>query len=88
MNDLKVSLRCSNRSPANAKLDADRAESKIEIPERLTSHLFEGNKEVKQQLEEATYKAESLQSELLEANKTNILPKQKLDEYDVANKIF
>ena len=88
LNNLKVSLRCANRSRANAKVNADRAESKLEISERVTSDLFEENKEVKQQLEEATSKAESLQSELLEANRTNILLKQKLDEYDLANKRF
>ena len=54
----------------------------------MTSDLFEENKEVKQQPEEATSKEESLQAELLEANKTNILLKQKLDEYDLANKRF
>ena len=50
--------------------------------------MFEENKEVKQQLDEATSKAESIQSELLESNKTNILVKQKVDEYDLANKRF
>ena len=85
---MKVSLRCAIRSRANAKINADRAESKLEISERVTSDLFEENKEVKQQLEEATSKAESLQSELLEANKTNIFLKQKLDEYDLAKKRF
>ena len=54
----------------------------------LTSDLFEENKEVKQQLKEVTSIAESLQSELLESNKTNILLKKKLDEYDLANKRF
>ena len=54
----------------------------------MTSDLFEENKEVRQQLEEVTSKAESLQSELLESNKTNILLKKKLDEYDLANKRF
>ena len=88
LNNLKVSLRCANRSRANAKINADRAESKLEISERVTSDLFEENKEVKQQLEEVTSKAESLQSELLEANKTNILLKKKLDDYDLANKRF
>ena len=75
LNNLKFSLRCSNRSRANAKLNFDRTQSKLEIPERVTSDLFEENKEVKQQLNEATFKAESLQSEmteLLESNKTNI----------------
>ena len=80
LNNLKVSLNCAYRSRANAKFNADRAESKLEISERVTSDLFEENKEVKRQLEEATSKAESLQSELLEANETNILLKQKLDE--------
>ena len=81
-------MRCSNRSRANAKLDADRAESKLEVSERVTSDLFEENIEVEQQLEEATSKAESLQSQVLEANKIKILPQQKLDEYDLANRRF
>ena len=55
---------------------------------KVTSDLFEENKEVKRQLEEVTSKAESLQSELLESNKTNILLKKKLDEYDLGNKRF
>ena len=55
---------------------------------RVTSDLFEENKEVKQQLEEATSKTESLQFKFLEPNKTNILLKQKLDECDLANKLF
>ena len=88
LNNLKVSLKCANRSRANAKINANRAESKLEISEKVTSDLFEENKEVKEQLEEATSKAESLQSELLESNRTNILLKQKLDEYDLANKRF
>ena len=88
LNNLKVSLRCANRSRANAKINADRAESKLEISERVTSGLFDENKEVKQQLEEVTSKAESLQSELLESNKINKLLKKKLDEYDLANKRF
>ena len=88
LSNLKVSLNCANRSRANAKINADRAESKLEISERKTSDLFEENKEAKQQLEEVTSKAESLQSELLESNKTNILLKKKLDEYDLANKRF
>ena len=88
LRNLKVSLNCANRSRANAKINVDRAESKLEISERVTSDLFEENKEVKQQLEEVTSKAESLQSELLESNKTNILLKKKLDEYDLANKRF
>ena len=50
--------------------------------------MFEENKEVNQQLEQATSKAESVQSEPLEANKIKILPKQKLLEYDLANKRF
>ena len=77
-NNLKVTLNCANRSRANAHINAGRAESKLEISERVISYLFEENKEVKQQLEEATSKAESLQSELLESNKTNILLKKNL----------
>ena len=88
LSNLKVSLNCANRSRANAKINTDRAESKLEISARVTSDLFEENKELKQQLEEVTSKAESLQSELLESNKTNILLKKKLDEYDLANKRF
>ena len=88
LRNLKVSLNCAKRSRANAKINADRDKSKLEISERVTSDLFEENKEVKQQLEEVTSKAESLQSELLESNKTNILLKKKLDEYDLANKRF
>ena len=86
LNNLKVSLRCANRSRAKAKANADRAESFLENSEKVTSDLFQA-KEVKQQLEEATSGAESLQSELLEANKTNILLK-KMDDYDLANKRF
>ena len=88
LSNLKVSLNCANRSRANAKINADRAESKLEISERVTSDLFEENKEVKQPVDEATSKAESFQSELLESNKTNILLKKKLDEYDLVNKRF
>ena len=73
LSNLKVSLNCANRLRANAKINADRAESQLEISEKVTSDLFEENREVKQQLEEATSKAESLQPELLEANKTKIL---------------
>ena len=88
LSNLKASLNCANRSRANAKINADRAESKLEFSERVTSVLFEENKEVKQQLEEVTSKAESPQSELLESNRTNILLKTKLDEYHLANKRF
>ena len=88
LSNLKASLNCANRSRANAKINADRAEPKLEICERVTSDLFEENKEVKQQLEQVTSKAESLQSELLESNKTNTLLEKKLDEYDLANKRF
>ena len=86
LSNLKVSLKCAKRSRANAKINADCAESKLEISERVTFDLFEENKELKQQLEEVTSKAESLQSELLESSKTNILLKKKLEEYDLANK--
>ena len=82
LNISKVSLLCTNMlklTRANAKGNADRAESESEIAERMTSDLFEENIEGKHELEEATSTAESLQSELLEANKTNSLPKQKLD---------
>ena len=65
LNYLKVSLRCSNRSQANAKLNDDQAESELEISEGVTS---EKNKEKRQKLDEATSKAESLQFELLESN--------------------
>ena len=88
LSNLKASLTCANRSRANAKINADRAESKLEISERVTSYLFEENKEVKQQLEEVTSKAESLQKELLESKKTNTLLKKKLVAYDLANKRF
>ena len=76
LSNLKVSLNCANRSRANAKINANRAESKLEISERVTPDLFEENKEVKQPIEEVTSKAVSLQSELLESNKTNILLKK------------
>ena len=41
LNNLKVSLNCANRSQVNAKINAGRAESKLEISERVTSDLFE-----------------------------------------------
>ena len=63
LSKLKVSLTCPNRSRANAKINADPVESELEISERETSDLFEENKEVKQQFDEATSKSESLQSE-------------------------
>ena len=47
LNNLKVSLNCANRSRANAKVNADCAESKLEISERVTSDFLEENKEVK-----------------------------------------
>ena len=75
-------------SHAKTKVNTDRAVSKQERSERVTSELFEENKEMKQQLDEATSEAKSLQSELLKANKTNILLKLKLDAYDVAFKRF
>ena len=77
-----------NRSRAIAKANADGAESELEISEKVTSDLFEDNKEVKEHLEEATSKPESLHSEPLEANETNFLYKQKLDDYDLANRRF
>ena len=60
LNSLKVSLRCASLSWANAKFDADRAESKMEISKGVTSDLFEMNNEEKQQLGEATSKGETL----------------------------
>ena len=86
--NLKISPNCAGRSLANAITNADRAKSKLEISARVTSILFEENEEVKQQLDEATSKAESVQSELLESNQTNILLKKKLDENDAVNKRF
>ena len=88
LNNLKVFLNCANRSRATAKTTADRTESKRKFSERVTSDLFEENKEVKQQLDKVNSKTESLQSELLESNKTNILSKRKHAEYDFANKRF
>ena len=44
---LKVSLLCANRSRANAKINTDRAESKQEISDRVTSDLFEEKKRSK-----------------------------------------
>ena len=46
LSNLKVSLNCANRPRANAKINADRAESKLEISERVTSDLIEENEEV------------------------------------------
>ena len=86
--NLKNALCSANRSRAMAKENATRAEFKLEISERVTSDLFDENKELKNQIEEATSKAESLQSQLLESNKTNILLKEKLDAFDEANKQF
>ena len=65
--------------------NANRAESKLE---KITSDLFDENKELKKQIEEATSKAESLQNKLLESKETNILLQEKLDAFDVANKRF
>ena len=56
--------------------------------EKVTFDLFEENKENKRQIEEATSKTKSQQCELLEANKMNILLKQKTDDYDLANKTY
>ena len=41
LSNVKVSLRCANRSRANAKLDANRAESKLKISERVTEEKTE-----------------------------------------------
>ena len=43
-NILKVSVRCANRSRANAKTNADRAESKLEFSDKVISDLFGENK--------------------------------------------
>ena len=85
---LKVSLRCANRSETNDKLDADRAASKLKISEPVTFDIFEEIREVKKQFDEATSRAESHQSELPASNRTNIVLKQKFDEYDRAYKRF
>ena len=63
---ISASLRCAIHSQANAKATADRVESKLKLSERVTSDSFDENKEIKQQLDEATSKAESLQSQMLE----------------------
>ena len=88
LNFLKVSLRCLNISGANVKVNTDRAEVNLEISDTVTSDLFEENTNIRQQLPEATYRAASLQSEILESNKMNFLPKQKLDDYDLSNRRF
>ena len=54
LSNLKESLNCGKRPRANAKTNADRAEFKLEISEKVTFDLFEENKEEKQQLDEAT----------------------------------
>ena len=41
---MKVSVRCANRSWANAKTNADRAESKLEFSQKVNSDLFGENK--------------------------------------------
>ena len=63
LNNLEVFPRCANRSGAEAKLDSNGAKSKLGISDSVISDLFEENKEVKQQLDKATSKVESLQSE-------------------------
>ena len=88
LNNFKVSLRCANTSRANAKANADCAKPKLEISEKVSPDLFEENKEVQQELMEATTKAEPLQSEMIEANKMTILLKQKMDESDLVKKSF
>ena len=40
LNNLKVSINCANRSRANAWINADCAEPKLEISERVTSDFF------------------------------------------------
>ena len=77
-----------NRSRAIAKDNGDGAHFKIEISAKVTDDWFEKKKQVKQKLEEATSKAESLHCEMLDANKTNILLTQKMDDYDLATRRF
>ena len=52
--------------------NADRAESIFLTSEKVTSDLFEENKKIKSQLDEATAKADCIQSELPETKETNI----------------
>ena len=59
----------------------------MEISQKVTSDLFEENREIKHKLDEATTKAESLQSKR-EGNKTNILLNEKLNTYDIATRRF
>ena len=86
--NLKNALCSSNRSRAMAKEKANRAEFKLEISDKVTSDLFDVNIELKKLIEEETSKAVSLQNELLESNKRNILLKEKLLFFVVANKRF
>ena len=65
LDNLKNALCSSNRSRAMAKQNANRAEFKLEISEKVTSDLFDVNKELKKQIEEETSKTESLQNERL-----------------------
>ena len=60
LNSLNFSLRCANISRSNAKTKTDRVKSELKISEKVTSDFFQENKEVEQQLEEATSKAESV----------------------------
>ena len=57
LHSLKISVRCANRSRAKTNAQADRAEFRLEISEKVTSDFFEDNKEVTRQLREATSKA-------------------------------
>ena len=54
--NLKNTLRSANRSRAMAKENANRAEFKLEISEKVTSDLFNENNVLKTLMEEATPK--------------------------------
>ena len=85
---MKDALRSANRSRGTAKENANRAESKLEISEKVFSDLFDEKRELKTPNDEATSKAESLQTKLLESNKTKNLVKRNLDSFDIADKRF
>ena len=68
--------------------NANKLESNLEISKKITEDLFGKNNELKPLLEKTTSKSESRQTELLEANKSNVLLKEGLDAFDVANKRF
>ena len=57
-------------------------------PKLNNFRLVRKDKQVKQQLEEETSKVELPQSELIKANKTNVLLKKKMDDHYLANQTF